>query len=179
MKRIGMVFMLSVSTLALLVAVAQADKQVRILDACDPTTFNDAFGPGVCVDVGGDVTVEEFLSDNVLPEGHPAWANEPGYLRIKPGERVKVTNKGGEVHTFTEVEAFGGGFVPDLNNPTGSTGVPECVEDGDPNPALVFISPGGKLELTGLSRGTHLFECCIHPWMRAAIKVVDKDEEGK
>jgi hypothetical protein len=177
MKRIGMVFMLSVSTLAILAAVAHADKRIKILDACDPTTFNDTFGPGTCADVGGDVTVEEFLSDNVLPEGHPAWANEPGYIRIKPGKRVNVINKGGEVHTFTEVVAFGGGFIPDLNNPTGSTGVPECVEDGGANPALVFISPGGKLELTELSIGTHLFECCIHPWMRAAIKVVGEQTD--
>ena len=82
MERIGLVFMLSVGVMAMMAAEAVADKKVRILDACDPATFNDAFGPGVCADVGGDVTVEEFLSPNVLPEGHPAWTNEPAYIRI-------------------------------------------------------------------------------------------------
>ena len=92
------------------------------------------------------------------------------------GEKVKVINEGGEVHTLTEVAEFGGGFFPPLNNPTGSTSVvPECGEAGVPNPALVFIPPGGKLHLKGLEVGIHLFECCIHPWMRAAIRVVEDD----
>jgi plastocyanin len=175
MQRIGTVFMLSVGALAMMAAVAVTDEPVRMLDACDPATFNATFGAGVCADVGGDVTVEEFFSPNVLPEGHPAWENEPSYVKIKPGERVKVTNEGGEVHTFTELMAFGGGFYPPLNNPTGSTEVvPERGSAGAPNPALVFVPSGGKLEVTGLGVGTHLFECCIHPFMRAVIKVEEK-----
>ena len=171
-----MVFTLLVGALAMGAGMAVADKKVRILDACDPATFNAMFGAGICADVGGDVTVEEFLSPDVLPEGHPAWTNEPSYIRIKPDERVKVTNEGGEVHTFTEVMAFGGGFFPPLNNPTDSTSVvPECGDANAPNPALVFIPPWGQQQLTGLGVGTHLFECCIHPWMRAAIKVVGED----
>jgi plastocyanin len=176
MRRIGLALVLVVGALAMMAAVAIADKKVGILDACDPATFN-AIVEGVCADVGGDVTFEEFSSPNVLPEGHPAWSNEPSYIRIKLGERVKVTNKGGEEHTFTEVMAFGGGFIPFLNNPTGSTAVvPECGSADVPHPDLIFIPSGGKLEVTGLSVGTHLFECCIHPWMRAAIKVIDKED---
>jgi plastocyanin len=178
MQRIGMVFVCLVGALAMVAAVAEADKKVRILDACDPATFNAHFGQVVCADVGGDVTIDEFLSPSVLPEGHPAWTNEPSYLRIKPGERVKVTNEGGEVHTFTEVVAFGGGFQPFLNNPTDSTDiVPECGSAPFvPNPAVVFIPAGGKLEVTGLGVGIHLFECCLHPWVRAAIRVVDEED---
>jgi plastocyanin len=175
MQRIGTVFMLSVGALAMMAAVAVADETVRMLDACDPATFNATFGAGVCADVGGDVTVEEFFSPNVLPEGHPAWENEPPYIKIRPGERVKVTNEGGEVHTFTEVMAFGGGFYPPLNNPTGSTEVvPECGSSNAPDPTLVFVPSSGKLEVTGLGVGIHLFECCIHPFMRAVIKVEEK-----
>ena len=156
-------------------AVAVADEKVRILDACDPDTFNAAVGPGTCADVGGDVTFVEFLSDAILPEGHPGWSNQPSYIRIKPGEKVKVTNEGGETHTLTEVAEFGGGFIPVLNL-TESPVAPECVgdTDEDPDPALVFIPAGGKLQITGLGVGTHLFECCIHPWMRAVIKGVPK-----
>ena len=176
MRRIGLALALVVGASAMVAAVAVADKKVSILDACDPPTFN-AIAEGICVDIGGDVTFEEFSSDNVLPEGHPAWTNEPSYLRIKPGERVKVTNKGGEEHTFTEVVAFGGGFIPFLNNPTESeVVVPECGSVNTPPPDLIFIPSGGKAQVKGLSVGTHLFMCCIHPWMRAAIKVVDEED---
>jgi plastocyanin len=177
MRRIGLALALVVGAWAMMAAVVVADEKVKILDACDATSFNARFGPGVCEDVGGNVTVDEFLSDNVLPEGHPAWTNEPSYITIKAGKRVKVINEGGEVHTFTKVAAFGGGFLPFLNNPTDSTVViPECGSAGVPHPDLVFLPPGGKMRVAGLSVGTHLFECCIHPWMRAAIKVVDEED---
>ncbi len=71
MRRIGLVLALMVGALAMVTAVAVADEKVRILDACDPDTFNAAVGPGTCADVGGDVTFVEFLSDAILPEGHP------------------------------------------------------------------------------------------------------------
>ena len=177
MHRIRLVLALVIGAWAMVAAVAVAGEKVRILDACDPATFNAVIGPGTCADVGGDVTFAEFLSPNVLPEGHPGWSNEPSYIRLKPDEKVKITNKGGETHTFTEVAAFGGGFIP-LLNLTESPVAPECVSDaGGPDPALVFIPSGGKLQVTGLGVGTHLFECCIHPWMRAAIKVVAEGEE--
>ena len=114
MVRIGVIFTVAVGVVVMMAAMAGAAKRVEMRDACDSVTFNDHFGAGACQDVGGDVTVEEFLSSNVLPEGHPAWTNEPSYLRIKTGERGKVTNKGGEPHTFTEVAAFGGGFIPEV-----------------------------------------------------------------
>jgi plastocyanin len=174
MHRIGLGLALAVGASMTMAAGAVADEKVRILDSYDPATFNAAI-PDVCMDAGGEVTFEEFSSPNVLPEGHPAWRN-PSYITIRLGEEVKVTNNGGEEHTFTEVVARRE-FIPFLNNPTGSTEViPECGSAGMPHPDLVFIPSGGKAEVTGLSVGTHLVECCIHPWMRAAIKVVDKEE---
>ena len=175
MVRTGVIYTLSVGALAMMAAVAVAHTKVEMRDACDSASFNAFFGPVVCQDVGGDVTIDEFLSPNVLPARHPAWDFEPSYFKIKPGERVKVINEGGEVHTFTEVTAFGGGFIPFLNNRAGAPGVPECGSDFVPNPALVFVSSGDKQELTGLGVGIHLFECCLHPWMRAVIKVIEKD----
>jgi hypothetical protein len=174
MVKRGVVFTLSIGAWAMMAAVAVAHPQVEMRDACDATTFNAYFGQVVCKDVGGDVTIAEFLSPNVLPEGHPAWDFEPAYFKIKPDEKVTVTNEGGEVHTFTEVTAFGGGFIPFLNNPAGSSGVPECGSNFVPNSAVVFVPPGGKHEVQGLGGGMHLFECCLHPWMRAVIKVVDE-----
>jgi len=27
------------------------------------------------------------------------------------------------------------------------------------------------MQVTGLAKGTHHFECCIHPWMRMTVEV--------
>jgi plastocyanin len=96
--------------------------------------------------------------------GHPAWRNQPSYLWIKAGKNVRVTNEGGRGHTFTKVAAFGGGFVPPLNQ--GLTPAPECLAI-----SVVVLPPRARQELTGLALGDHRLMCCIHPWMRALIKV--------
>jgi plastocyanin len=75
---------------------------------------------------------------------------------------VKVTNRGGRVHTFTEVAEFGGGRVPPLNQ--GLVPAPECA-------TATNVPPGTSQEVTGLGPGNHRFQCCIHPWMRALVKV--------
>jgi len=86
---------------------------------------------------------------------------------IEPDEKVRVTNRGGEGHTFTEVsEQFGGGRVAGLNGPLGLTALPQCVEALAP-----AIPPGNSVEIKDLSAGTHYFQCCIHPWMHAVIEV--------
>jgi hypothetical protein len=33
------------------------------------------------------------------------------------------------------------------------------------------ILQGSHVQITGLSQGEHLFECCIHPWMRVKVEV--------
>ncbi len=44
---------------------------------------------------------------------------------------------------------------------------PECE-----NPAaLTFVPYGGSQTLTGLEPGLYKFQCCIHPWMRGAVRV--------
>jgi hypothetical protein len=37
--------------------------------------------------------------------------------------------------------------------------------------AKTRIIQGSELHITGLSKGEHHFECCIHPWMRVTVKV--------
>jgi hypothetical protein len=39
----------------------------------------------------------------------------------------------------------------------------------------VDLAPGARTGVTGLSVGNHHFQCCIHPWMRAVIKVKPDD----
>jgi hypothetical protein len=172
------VFLLFVGAVVLTAAVAVAEDKIAVLDECDPATFNanPPVGPGlgtICdVKFDGAVTFAEFIS--LLPPGHPAWRNEPSWLEVGSEGKVKATNKGGEDHTFTEVTEFGGGYVPALNEPLGLTPVKEC--DGGPsNPTVAssFLKPGERLRIEGLDRGTHLFQCCIHPWMRAVVKVTE------
>jgi hypothetical protein len=82
---------------ALIATVAGAGERVAVLDECDPATFNalPPVGPGlvtICdVKFDGEVTFAEFLS--LLPPGHPAWRNEPSWLEIKSGRKVKATNE--------------------------------------------------------------------------------------
>jgi plastocyanin len=142
-------------------------RHVAIMDDCDPDDPSWA-ATGGCVLRNGAVTEAEFgvlltspLSLSVI--GHPAWRMEPSYLRVSSGETVMVSNLGGRLHTFTPVALFGGGRVPPLN--IGLTAAPECASTAHD------VLPGGRLELSGLSAGNHRYQCCIHPWMRAMVKV--------
>ena len=156
------------------------DASITMMDNCSDSdeAYNEFGGcpegapfPG-SNSYGGDVTAAEFfallfspLADPGHVIGHPSWRNEPSYLSIRAGRRVQVTNRGGRAHTFTKVENFGGGFVG-LINGTMLT-APECA-----NPAaLVFVPYGGSQTLTTLEPGLHQFQCCIHPWMRGAVRV--------
>jgi plastocyanin len=145
------------------------DNNIAVMDNCDAS--DPAWATvGGCTLRNGSVTLAEFFNllfsplSGTIPVGHPSWRNEPSYITTTATRAVRVTNLGGRDHTFTEVANFGGGFVPLLN---GSLGVaPEC----DPT-AVDILSPGETERITGLTAGTHKYQCCIHPWMRAAIKV--------
>lgn len=164
-------------------AVAQLDlpslAQVVALDECDPTTFNDpaAAGADFCKNVAlanfGFATPLSALitsAQNGTPD--PGWDFEPDQLTIRKGTTVSVVNQGGEPHTFTEVKHFGGGFLPALNPGGSLSTVSEC-SGGFKNIAVARtrVIQGSRLDVTGLSKGKHLFQCCIHPWMRTEIDV--------
>ncbi len=154
--------------------VKSHDPRVALVDNCDPITFNAVLGPNPCVG-RGDTKFAEFLALLLSPlidnskvfVGHPAWRFEPSYLDIRAGHTLRVTNNGGEDHTFTEVVNYGGGSIGVLNG-ADVVRAPECPA----NPAnLVVVAQGRTVELTGLPGGPHNFQCCIHPWMRAVIDV--------
>jgi len=150
--------------------VADDDKKIVIRDDCDPD--DPAWAPtGGCSRQQGDVDTAEFNVELGSPlslavVGHQAWWNDPPYLKIETDEAVRVRNRGGRTHTFTEVAAFGGGRVPPLNR--GLVRAPECA-------TATNLPPGASVKLTGLSEGNHRFQCCIHPWMRAIVKVKAED----
>ena len=143
-------------------------RTVRIEDRCEPTSFNAAIGAGTCVpNEHGDVTFGEFLEElNPADFGDDHWRFSRENFSVEKGERVALTNPGGEAHTFTEVAAFGGGCVEDLNGPLGLTGL-----DGPACGAAFagIILPGAKVTLPALSPGQHKFICVIHPWMRSTV----------
>jgi hypothetical protein len=70
---------------------------------------------------------------------------------------------------YTEVKQFAGGFVPGLNGP-GENVVPECAGGfSTVAVAKTRILQGSHLHVLDLSKGKHLFQCCIHPWMRIEV----------
>jgi plastocyanin len=144
--------------------------RIASLDDCEPESFNAAFGEGICVK-DGDTTVDEFLAQ-LEEEGEvDGWEFDPDEAEIDRGTAIVVKGIGGEFHTFTEVEEFGGGCIPELNE--GLEPVPECDD-----PSLfetTGVGPDEKLRVTGLKPGEHLFMCLIHPWMTAEIEVERRD----
>jgi len=149
--------------------------QVVALDECDPVSFNAVLGPDFCRNValgvlGYTTTLSDLFAKAAAGTPDPGWDFEPDTVKIKEGTTLSVVDQGGEPHTFTEVAKFGGGFIPGLN--AGQDTVPECV-GGFKNVAVAKtrILQGSQIQVTDLSKGEHLFECCIHPWMRVKVEV--------
>ncbi len=181
---------LAVGALFLPVASGGASSGVQIIrvqDFCEPNSFNAAVGPGTClrdptVNQGKRVTFGEFigaLSDNpaAILEGrdHKGWRFAPDQVTVEQGETLDIQNRGFEFHTFTGVGAFGGGCIPPLNGPFGFGLGPNCGDanvNGTPDEFEVSgVAAGAGLTVSGLSVGTHLFQCFVHPWMRTTVEV--------
>jgi plastocyanin len=170
MRRIYVIASIAGSALAA-VAIASGASQsrsIQVLDDCEPESFNAVIGPGTCVKEGA-VTFSEFIAQLVTQGRAPAWRFSPEQLKLTAGGTLEATSHGGEFHTLTEVAAFGGGCVPELNELLGLTPVPECAIPG------IFgttgIAPGDTLETEALAAGTHRFMCLIHPWMQTTVSV--------
>lgn len=152
----------------------QGDKKVRLLDDCDPVTFNAVLGDGACIG-NGHTTFDEFIAELAATQDAHKWRNQPNQMLLNVGRPTLVENVGGEDHTFTEVAEFGGGFVNELNGISGNPiPAPECLNFAN----IVIIEPGttGQGPTAGspdLPVGTHKFQCCIHPWMRTVVEVQD------
>ena len=153
-------------------------------DDCEPISFNAALqDPQACVGAGKttfDESIAQMLDDGEVD----GWEFDSDELKIRTGETVEVRGVGGEFHTFTKVKEFGGGCVQEINTLLNLKPVVECddlvappgapigvkvprgfLEDGVP-PGVTRKVPAAKL-----TPGTHKFECLIHPWMHAEVKV--------
>jgi plastocyanin len=137
------------------------NRLISMMDACDPVTFA-SLG---CLRTGGGVALEHFLAKLGKKGLVGAWHFAPGMVHARVGQTLLAVNKGGEVHTFTEVEEFGGGIVPLLNDLSGNpVPAPECLAQG-----VDFVPPGGTDEDEVEAAGTEHYQCCIHPWMRTTV----------
>src|ERR1700682_3754966 len=182
--RVGLLagcFMFAGATFALAQENLPSLAQVVALDECDPATFNAALGPDFCKNValaalGYATTLSDLFqkAGNGTPD--PGWDFEPDTVKINEGATLSVVDQGGEPHTFTEVAEFGGGFIGPLNH--GEATVRECA-GGFSNLAVAKtrILQGSHVDITGLKEGKHLFECCIHPWMRVTVEVKGRGEK--
>jgi hypothetical protein len=154
---------------------ASGDVIVNLMDACDPETFNApppaGAGPGTCVRNGG-VTFQNFIEQLMRFGSVGAWHMAPPNSNLLVGQHFLAVNHGGEVHTFTEVEEFGGGIVPALNTLANTpVEAPECkaLESDD------FIAPGATYQSdTEEDQGDEKYQCCIHPWMRLTAHIREK-----
>ena len=156
--------------------IATTPVQVVALDECDPTTFNAVLGPDFCKNVAlAFVTpyatkLADLFAKAAAGSPDRSWDFEPDRLTVKTGTSLIVVNQGGEPHTFTPVASFGGGFIAGLN--AGQAPVPECAAGfKDVAVARTRILQGSQLQVSGLTKGEHHFQCCIHPWMRVTVKV--------
>ncbi len=149
-------------------AAALRTVNVNILDDCDGPSYNAAVGPGTCDRTGG-IKFNQFLSLLTKDQKVDGYRFAPAAFTVHVGQNIAAVDLGGETHTFTRVAAFGGGLVPLLNDLSGNpTPAPECLT----LPNSEFLSPGMTDMESVSAPGTALFQCCIHPWMRAVVQVV-------
>ena len=141
----------------------ETGKVVSIFDGCDPTTFGEN---NVSCTRSGGVRFDQFIAQVTQNQKAGAWHFAPSELHVKVGEAFIALNRGGEVHTFTEVEHFGGGIIPGLNVLSGN---PVEADECKNLPPTAFLAPGQSQVDDADDEGTELYQCCIHPWMRTVI----------
>jgi plastocyanin len=156
---------------AVVATPAAGAPMVKARDACDPATFNAVLGADACVG-GGNVTFDAFIDRLSRTGDHPLWRFTPGSATVPAGQSIAVSNVGGEFHTFSRTEEFGGGFVEELNELLGLDEIADgCTQP--PGATNLFLGAGesGTISTATLGSGTHRFLCCVHPWMRATYRV--------
>ncbi|HZD04408.1 MAG TPA: hypothetical protein VE173_05810 [Longimicrobiales bacterium] len=144
-----------------------SDRAIRLDDQCEAESFNEVLGPGACTSRNGGVDFDRFIALLTKTQSVGPWRITPSVLEVEEGETLPVMNMGSEAHTYTEVEEFGGGVEPALNELSGNPDVaPECaaLASGD------FIAPGQSVDHTFEEEGVERYQCCIHPWMRQIVR---------
>lgn len=177
---VGAFSVMSAVVLATPSVASDGGQRIEMQDDCQPASFNLAIGKGTCLG-DGETSFGAFIAEVQNTQRAADWKFDPSMLTIRSGRPVILKNEGGETHTFTMVKAFGGGFVPILNQLSGNP-VPaaECATgSGDslvpvaPSAVNVFVAADkeGAFKTARLRPGKYMFQCCIHPWMRVILTV--------
>jgi plastocyanin len=158
-------------------AAAASGPSVTMLDDCEPVSFNAALGPGSCLR-NGKTTFDELFATLFARQPDANWRFKPDARTVHARQSLDVRNHGGEFHTFTEVEEFGPGCIPEINELLFDEPIdpPDaCDPDASGAPAFLAdgVASGERRAVGGLTPGTHRFECMIHPWMRTTVTVKD------
>ena len=90
-------------------ALDAGGRRILLLDQCDPDSFNAVIGPGTCINRNGGVTFDVFIALLEKTQRVPSWRFSPDTIHVPRELTLSIVNAGGEAHTFTEVEEFGGG----------------------------------------------------------------------
>jgi plastocyanin len=155
--------------LTLPLAASANPSEIYMSDACSPS-FNVALNdPTICIRGGGtpfDVFIQQLMQNKFAG----AWRFSAPQVHLSAGDSLTVENRGGETHTFTQVNQFGGGgIVEELNLILFGTATPPTFFVGPLN----FVAAGDETTIPAstLTPGTHLFICAIHPWMEETVVV--------
>ena len=164
--------------LAVTPAAALASGGLTIQDRCDPATFTPA---GIdcqpLTDQGGTVTLDALFGSLLAGAPNDGWRFKQDKISLRAGQSLDIAlTRGGEGHTVTEVAAFGPGCVPEINAILfpGQDPAAECANPATFTPGIFggdLIAPGLDFSKAGLSKGTHRFQCMIHPWMKTTVTV--------
>jgi hypothetical protein len=176
MRKARMATTLAGATVALAAGATPAmadDAVIKVRDACDPRTFDAVIGEGTCVrgDGGDRVTIDALFAEVAQDGEHGAWSFTEK-AQLDEGESLRVRfDRGGEAHSFTPVDGFGPGCVPELNALMGfDPAAPPAADCALIGPTIV-----GPMRtafgVDGLDTGTHRFMCLIHPWMNSTVTV--------
>ena len=156
---------------------------VHVRDYCDPVTFA---GIGCARDTSpGFITLPGFGAELAAEKSVGAWRFITSPTNAEEGANIRITSLGGETHTFTRVEKFGGGFVAGLNAASGNPDpAPECAQmvngalmPQPPSPDNIFLPAGASATAQVKEGEVAHFQCCIHPWMRTTIDTRNKEDK--
>jgi plastocyanin len=168
----------TVASLLLAGSAFGADQRlVKLQDDCEPVSFAAAGVP--CVG-DGRTTIQALIFTAQTVGAVDRWQFSRPEFNIDAGGTITAVNAGGEGHTFTRVDAFGDGCLPVLN-PGGLPGKPAVDDCATFNPATDprVLAPGQAMTVTVAGPGPVLFQCLIHPWMRAVVDVRGRGNRGE
>ena len=167
-------------TLTATAGASGGGRAIQAQDACDPATFP----AGLCArpdDSGPRVMLDRVFAELAAKGSSGQWRFTQDKITVHRGEAVTASmGRGGELHTFTDVTAtgFGPGCVPEINQAIYGKPDrgPQCAAvDPDSGLPVVFLQtglfPGRTIDVDTSTRGTRLYECVIHPWMRTTVTV--------